>query len=74
MTSLDQVEFPLVDEGLFEAAIAEGVQEGVCVLIQGNKITYAGKIRTCPDVAGCLLLMHVNDFTILQQHLNRKRH
>ena len=66
MSSQDQ--FSLMDEGLFEATIADGIQEGVVVVLRDDHITYAGEIRTCPDVAGCLLLLHINDFTILQQH------
>ena len=64
---------------LFDAVAWEGVAPGTCVLLQEHLggmafIVYAGPVRTCPEVKKHLVLLNIDDFTELQQHINKRKH
>ena len=75
------METPLQDlrNDLFDAVAWEGVAPGTCVLLQEHPqgaayIVYAGPIFNCPEVKDRMLLLNVDDFTELQQSLNKRKH
>jgi hypothetical protein len=61
-------------EDTFEAAICEGVRQTYCVLLDNDRIVYAGPIRTCPEITGMTLLLHAADYNLLAEHVQKKRH
>ena len=63
---------------LFDAVAWEGVAPGTCVLLQEHPagmafIVYAGPIKGCPEVKDMLVLLNMDDFSVLQKHVNKHK-
>jgi hypothetical protein len=62
------------DREQFDAAPCEGIVKGICVLLEDDKIIYAGPFKQAPDVAGKTVLLHAEDFDRLKSHVDKHRH
>jgi hypothetical protein len=66
----------MCDSDLFDATIHQGIAMGSCVMIQDSEIVYAGPLHDAlrPDACGKVILLHPEDFALLKQHVDSRRH
>lgn len=65
----------MTDKPPFNATIVEGVVQGICVILEEDgQISYAGPLKTAPDVAGKDLCLNIEDFQKLKAIVEKRRH
>lgn len=63
-----------MDNPMFNAAPCEGVCKGTCVMLLDDKIVYAGPLKQAPAADGKMILLHSDDFELLRNHVEKRRH
>jgi hypothetical protein len=64
----------MMDRPMFNAAPCEGVCKGTCVMLVDDKIVYAGPLKQAPEADGKMILLHSDDFELLKDHVEKRRH
>lgn len=59
---------------MFDAESSEAVQVGTCIMIEDDKIVYAGPLSGAPDPSGKHVMFARADFEKLKVAVERKRH
>ena len=63
-----------ITPGTFNAAACEGIEVGICVILEGDLLIYAGCLENAPSLSDRLLLLHPEDFIRLEALANKRKH
>lgn len=60
-------------DGLFDSSPHGAVQKGICVIVKGEDLIYAGPITEAPCVAGTMVYLNQADFDFLAAYVKKRR-